>query len=327
MNILIFIGMAVIIPCIIGYYIPIGGGKQSVEYFDKTYTTVSKGIAILLIMVCHCGCHWEGARLLTPCGGIGVSMFLITSGYGLNESFKHCGLRQFWKKRLGRVYLPYMICVLLFAVTMKWNGKQCVMNFLCIQNPYWFVTYIIGCYIIYWLTTKFMYKYRMVILMALSIMAVIFLPGLQAEQSFGFITGIWLSENRQKLLLFRQRRNAYVGVAFSLLCIGMLFLALKQLPIVRSEASGISMNVIQCLIKYPLGLGILLAMGLSNKILTNRFLYLSGIISYELYLMHFPFYQLIGIKLWPALLLMVGSYAGAYLFYRVNNKVHSIITA
>ena len=43
--------------------------------------------------------HFTGnmSRIFTPLGGIGVAMFLILSGYGLNESFKKNGLDGFWK--------------------------------------------------------------------------------------------------------------------------------------------------------------------------------------------------------------------------------------
>ena len=49
----------------------IGGGN---------YTTSLKGIAIVIIILCHTmGCR---PRVFTPLGGIGVAMFLILSGYG-----------------------------------------------------------------------------------------------------------------------------------------------------------------------------------------------------------------------------------------------------
>ena len=52
------------------------------------YTTALKEIAMLLIMIGHCTGLWIGGRAMTPCGGIGVSLFLITSGYGINESIE-----------------------------------------------------------------------------------------------------------------------------------------------------------------------------------------------------------------------------------------------
>lgn len=68
------------------------------------YTTTLKGIAIVIIILSHTmGCF---TRVFTPLGGIGVAMFLILSGYGLNESFKRNGIGSFWKKRFLRVWIP-----------------------------------------------------------------------------------------------------------------------------------------------------------------------------------------------------------------------------
>lgn len=69
--------------------------KLRLEFLSLDYTTAIKGIAMLIIMLGHCSGHYVGGRLLTPCGGIGVSLFLIASGYGLNESFLKHGLADF----------------------------------------------------------------------------------------------------------------------------------------------------------------------------------------------------------------------------------------
>lgn len=322
MNIVILITIIFVICSIAGVFVtPEGGGK----FFDKDYTTISKGIAILLIIISHCTGQWPAGRLLTPCGGIGVSMFLITSGYGLNESFKRGGLHGFWRRRLGRVYLPYLICAIVFAIVKKWNIETCLWSFSCIRCYYWYVTYIIECYIVYWFASRFFLKYRMWVFLFISILALFFMPELQAEQSFGFVTGIWLSENRERLLAFRQNSQLYMTMTFGLLFIGILFLVIKQIPAVRNESSAIVMNTIQCFIKYPLGLCALFAIGYSRKVLSNPFLYFSGLISYELYLVHFPFYTYIGNRLWPAFMLIAVSYLVAYLFYRFNNIAHTYI--
>ena len=85
-------------------------------FFDKNYTTIAKGIAIFMIMLCHMSCFWPGGRLLSPLGGTGVAIFLVTSGYGLMESYKRVGLENFWKKRLLRVWIPYAIVCLLLCI-------------------------------------------------------------------------------------------------------------------------------------------------------------------------------------------------------------------
>lgn len=51
-------------------------------------------------------------------GGTGVHSFLLISGFGLYLSFqnKPLGFTQFIKRRLGKVYLPYIIVVILSAI-------------------------------------------------------------------------------------------------------------------------------------------------------------------------------------------------------------------
>lgn len=54
-------------------------------------STILRGIAILLVILQHLGGSF-GTNLLTPLGGTGVAIFLVLSGFGLNESFKKKGL-------------------------------------------------------------------------------------------------------------------------------------------------------------------------------------------------------------------------------------------
>lgn len=276
-------------------------------------------------MVCHCSGHWAGGRVLTPLGGIGVSIFLITSGFGLNESFKKSGLSAFWRKRLVRVYLPYFLVAIVYAVVYRWDAIKCLMNFSCIQSPYWFVTYILACYVAFWILCVVCPKYKSLVMLVMSILTLFLLPNLQAEQSFGFVTGMMLSNKKDKFFEFAKRKKSYAFFVTMLMIIGVISLAIKQLPVVRTTAPCWLMNVIQCFIKYPLGLGILLSLKWTPKLLSNLFLHLSGVISYELYLVHFPFYGYVQNRLWPALLLIAVSYVISYYFNKINDKMHRSI--
>lgn len=54
-------------------------------FLDFGYTDTLRGLAILLVLVCHVS-STMGTVLFTPLGGTGVALFLFLSGYGLNES-------------------------------------------------------------------------------------------------------------------------------------------------------------------------------------------------------------------------------------------------
>lgn len=97
-------------------------------------------------------CHVTGSFafvLFTPLGGIGVAMFLLLSGYGLNESYKKSGLKGFWRKKLLRVALPYvlfrLVWMMIHGTMMDWHAWWSIMN--CGGTSFWYVDYLVRCYI------------------------------------------------------------------------------------------------------------------------------------------------------------------------------------
>ena len=157
------------------------------------------------------------------------------------------------------------------------------------------------------------------------ILTLLYLPNLQAEQAFSFVSGIMFSAHKDRLFGVLYHKKTYYGICLLSGLIGISFLALKQFPVIRNSASDVQMNIIQLLIKYPLAVFVLLSLNAAKPILRNPFIYLAGLISYELYLVHYPFFVFIGDSLWPALVLFVVSFALAYPFYRINSWLHQKI--
>ena len=101
---------------LLGIFVLIGSTKKDVcgqfGFMSKDTTNALRGAASLLIMSQHIGGKL-GTAVLTPLGGIGVAIFLICSGYGLNESYvqnrniKSKHLKQYWLKKIWKVFLPY----------------------------------------------------------------------------------------------------------------------------------------------------------------------------------------------------------------------------
>ena len=83
---------------------------------DRNYTTAIKGYSILTVVWAHSGAMLSvgGIQFIA---GIGVALFLMCSGYGLEVSYEKNGLIGFWKKRLLGVCLPFWVVELvgLFA--------------------------------------------------------------------------------------------------------------------------------------------------------------------------------------------------------------------
>lgn len=139
-----------IVLCFLSRYVPQFPHSEGkvLNFLDKDYTTIVKGIAIFMIMLGHMACFWPGGRFLSPLGGTGVAIFLVTSGYGLMESYKRVGLKNFWQKRLLRVWIPYAIVCVLLCIFKGQSLLALLKNLVLITSPFWFVQYIILYYII-----------------------------------------------------------------------------------------------------------------------------------------------------------------------------------
>lgn len=296
------------------------------KFMSVDYTTAIKGIAMLIIMLGHCTGNYVGGRVLTPCGGIGVSLFLIASGYGLNESFRKRGLDGFWKKRILRVWLPYAL-ITLIAVSFCWKSwGDLLMQIVCIRCLYWFVPYVIECYVVFWLLSKSLPKFRLPIMFAIGVSTLFWMPELQAEQALGFATGVALSEHKTWCRDIMRNKKQVAIISMGFLLFGACVLILKQTPMMREFTGTWIYNVCQMFVKFPLAMAILVGLYLSPWLIRNPLLAFAGVIAYELYLVHFRFYTLIGGDLWPAIVLFIGAFITSWIFNKLNNKINKFIS-
>lgn len=103
------------------------GGRQQEKSFSIENTNSVKGVALCLLLVCHLfiqrpdiGLTVKGipiAQYLADLSKVCVALFVLMSGYGLNESLKgrRSGLRSFFVKRAAKIYLSYWFVWLLFV--------------------------------------------------------------------------------------------------------------------------------------------------------------------------------------------------------------------
>lgn len=281
------------------------------------YTTSLKGIAIVIIILCHTmGCF---TRVFTPLGGIGVAMFLILSGYGLNESFKRNGIEGFWVKRFSRVWIPYFIAVTL--VWLLWEPRpwqEYLLDICCWKTSYWYIAYMVKCYIIFWLTARFIPQYKSWVMLAIGFSTLFYLHGTQGEQGFSFVTGVLISEKGKKINEHLQMPLKWIALLF---VIAVSLLAFKQSGIYRAIESDILINMVQTPMKWTFAMSIILGLAYCKPAINSKFLLLSGVISYELYLVHYPFFSLIDGSPSRFVLLWIFTYVGSYLFYLLNTYI------
>ena len=91
----------------------------------------------------------------TPCGGIGVALFLILSGYGLNESWKKKGLEGFWKGKILRVWIPYLLWISFVTLYSKDTfGLDYLLDVSLLKTSYWYIGYLFWWYAIFYVVYK-----------------------------------------------------------------------------------------------------------------------------------------------------------------------------
>lgn len=267
---------------------------------DRTATTKMKAMAIIMVVICHVGTTLFG-RLFNPFGGIGVSTFLILSGYGLMESFKQHGLDGFWRKRLSRVLVPYLIFLLVYcAYRMVSNGEFPIFNL-----RYWFVEYIVIWYVLFYFIMKYCPKCKWILLSIAAIVIIWVMPCLQAQQSLCFMAGILISEKKDDVASISRKRLIQIAVS----CVVISFFAsliVQWLPIYRYHLDPTSMQPwlafkyiedddilrksIQVISHLPAGIFVIIMMTLLDHV-KIPLLEPIGRISYEIYLVQDPFYR------------------------------------
>lgn len=298
--------------------------KNTDEYFGRTNSQVMKGIAILAVILCHLmGAFGCGTTLFTPLGGIGVSIFLMLSAYGLNESYIGGGYYFWWRKRIVAVFIPYFIiqCILYWPFH-KFNIADFVLDVTLIFPRYhngWYLNYLLICYIVFYLVIRvsFLRKHKITVFMVFSVVSFLGLKEIEAEQAMSFLTGIVLSEYKKSEVM-RKHSNWKTGIF--LLALGIVALAIKQTDFIRNSPQ-IIYNFIQLLIKLPCGLGICFMLLSIGKKLNLKIFAVIGVISYELYLVHGYILQWVNVSLTGEIIFIVGSVAGAIVLHYIMSFI------
>ena len=257
---------------------------------NKDCTTTMRGIAILIIIIGHVGVSGFDIRFFNPFGGIGVAMFLFLSGYGLTESYKKNGLDGFWRKKILRILIPYLIWVPIYHIVMRMSPIGLPTQIQTIPR-YWFIEYLAIAYIVFYFVFKYIPKYATLTMFSLGIITFFATDNLRAEQSFSFLCGVLLSLNKTYFEKLSHKKILFY--ASLLFVIGVAALLVKQSPIVRAyDLESYPFRVLNILIKLPIGISLIL---LTHLLIPkgNRQLKVIGNLSYELYLGHVPFFMAI----------------------------------
>ncbi len=281
-----------------GYLVGFIKKAEIYQWMDRNYTTAIKGVAILTVIWAH-----SGARLsiggIQFIAGIGVALFLMCSGYGLEISYEKSGLNGFWKKRLLSVYLPFWGVELVgLLATGNFTAEKYLRDvcFLKSTTSYgWFMEYIFVCYLVFYALKKFVADDKMQMKVLLGTFTVWFMlesvffanpdmPFLRARQMLSFPCGVLLARNKEQLEQKLDRsKNIIILIVGGAVCV--LFMIVTQLNTVKNLPYLIS-NTMALLTCLPMAISIMIYGKSFGGLFRNKMLAVTGMISYEIYLVH-----------------------------------------
>ena len=134
--------------------------------FGRDKSAFLKAFLPFLIIIHHCACI--GVPHLGPMKLAGVTVctwFFLVSGYGLMASFEQKGdayLSGFIKKRLSKIMIPYIVAFVVYVVWQVTVEHVGLTAYFVSQNfdhwlPYsWFIFVIMGGYLLFYLTLKYL---------------------------------------------------------------------------------------------------------------------------------------------------------------------------
>ncbi|MFA6995379.1 MAG: acyltransferase family protein [Patescibacteria group bacterium] len=162
--------------------------RQDTVGIPPSLSTELKGLAILMIVFSHIGYFLvNDHRFLWPLSslaGVGVDLFLLLSGYGLavSQLQKNLTIKQFYQRRLIKLFIPFWLALLVFLVLdllvlkINYSWNYIGWSFLGIftradlyqdiNSPLWYFTFILIYYLAFpllfsktrpWLSAIIMY--------------------------------------------------------------------------------------------------------------------------------------------------------------------------
>lgn len=292
---------------------------------STVHTRYLKGIAILFVLISHIG-NYSGKTWFTPLGGIGVSIFLFCSGFGLMSSYQKNGLSYFWIKKIHTIYIPFIIIETIAACFSRSNILDYVLDILLLKtlNPYeWYMQYIVICYLIFFCVCRFCSNktVRYCIWVGFSVVSFIFCGNLQGEQCLAFLIGIYVAEHINNFKQCNKRKERELGL--TLIVVSILLLLLKQTDFLRQQSHYI-VTLLNLIMKSNAMLGIVFV---TNSFrIANKVFSFFGDISYFLYLIHAHLMEIIaqnltGKYMMNTLILVILSIGLSWIFVCFMKKI------
>lgn len=272
----------------------------------------------MMIVMGHVGQLVPFSRPFTPLGAIGVALFLLCSGFGIEKSFLKSGRKDYWKKRIINVWLPYALIELLCVWHHPEVGVTGVIADLLLIRPWhpfgWYMQVLFIWYILYYLTSFVSKKMQVTSFILASILMICFWTPLRAQNSLSFLIGILFARNEAKFLNFANLKTLIVATILS----GGVFLVRERVLRIKGFQETVGWNVFSLVYYMTLATFFYIILIMVCKPANEKMLrgfYMIGLISYEVYLIHgYTYAYLKTSDLPPMIAFFVATFALSHLY-------------
>lgn len=266
------------------------------DSFSKEVTHGLKGILAIVIVGSHLS-YATSIQLFTIFNKLGttaVSLFLFISGYGITLSFlknEHSYLNAFFRKRFWKVIYPMLIATIIYiAFNLLDKGflpnkifSNLIFKGITPLPNSWFIFALLYGYISFYIAFKLNTRkeYALIVIFLLSLLFITYTIYFNFTRAWwvttlSFVTGVFYAIYRDKLFPIIKKANTIVIFTFIIL--------------------GIIASKIEFLLLIPYTFIPLIVVALLSYVqlpLNNVFFNTLGSISYEIYLLHGIFIDLL----------------------------------
>ena len=279
--------------------------KGNDTFFDASNTKAMRGFWSIIVILVHTPTPYQNTLqdMIGSFAYIGVTFFFLTSAYGLTVSRK--GLEGFWKYRLRKLLLPQIFVNIVFLIIFLIMGNKSISAWTIFKIDKW-VCWLMACMFVWWLfNQRFLPIKRIKYPIIVFVIIIGSLSSYLLEKNdivsnpiwptevIGFVWGIVLAILFEKLYLnFNMKWN--IILCFSCLTsgiLGVLYLNTKTILFLGDYLLKIVLGL--CITIFILTLKVRFKIG-------NKIIGFLGMISYEVYLVHFQVFAMIR-QVWPNL--------------------------
>lgn len=312
---------------------------SEIRWMSREYTGTLKGISMMTVLWSHVG-QTCGVQHIQFIGSVGLSLFILFSGYGLQLSVEKNGLGNFWKRRFTGVILPYWLAETVgLLVSGLFTWERFLLSCFFIRpaiGPEWFMQFIMISYLIFYVVCLIVEKGdlhktdRLKMMLLFGSLLIWFIvdglffaqpamPFLKARQMICFPFGIAIANNKD----YFEKKLSHPATVFIGGFIGLLFMGITQLQAVKT-APFLVQNCLSLLTLFPFALAVLTVTNRRKWMLNNSALKWTGEISFELYLIHMFTLQMLNDAPLSLLIFTAVTVAGAWLYHTILQKGRQI---